>query len=247
MDPIPETARLLAELDAMTASDLTATLRRMALDVARLVPSLAALSLTLGEHGLTLALVAAGGLATERDGVEHLVAVPWVESTPPGTRDAVADVLSEERWAEQAHEASWSGVRTTLTLPLGAPGAPTGALTLYATLPGAFAGQEGGVRRVLGVHGGVAVLNGDVPFRSLADARDAPERLEDHDVVERAVGFVAAMRTVGIDEARTLLRDAASRAAIELAVLARAVLETSGRGGGGCDEIDARDVPPAGA
>lgn len=244
MDPIPQTVRLLASLDAMTESDLTATLRRMALDAALLVPSVVALSLTVGEHGLTLALIASEELMTGLDGVEHVVAGPWVASTRPDTQDAVADVLSEERWAQHAHAASWNGVRTTLTLPLGAPGTLTGALTLYATTPGAFAGREAELRKALGVHGGVAVLNGDVPFRSLADAQEALERLEDHDMVERAVGFVAATRRVGIAEARTLLRDAALRAAVDLVVLARAVLHVPEGGGPGCDAVDDGDAPP---
>ena len=116
------------------------------------------------------------------------------------------------------------GTPDVLTFSLDGELGLTGALTLYAADPGAFAGREDAVRRVLGLPGGPGVSNGDVPFRSLADARDAVERLADHDLVERAVGFVAASRRVGITEARTLLRAAALRAGVEVVLLARTIL-----------------------
>lgn len=223
MDPIPETAHLLATLDATSEADLTATLQRMARDVAQLVPSLVGLSLTLGEHGLTLTLVASDEVASALDGVQHLFGGPELDALD-GVDSAVPDVLSEERWAVYAHAASNNGVRSSLSLPLGGAGVLTGALTLYAALPRAFSGLEAVLRRTLGIQGGLSVANGDVPFRSLADAREGPSRLEDHDMVERAVGFVAASRKVGIAEARRLLHDAAQRSSVEVALLARVIL-----------------------
>ena len=207
MDPIPETARLLASLDAGRQDHLAATLRRMAQDAARLVPSLVGLSLTLGEHGLTLTLVASDDVAHALDGVQDLFGGVYGASLLEGRRTP-CPTPSEERWAEHAQAASSNGVRSTLSFPLDGDAAVTGALTLYAADPGAFDGREDAVRRVLGVPSGPGVTNGDVPFRTLADARDAVERLADHDLVERAVGFVAASRRVGIAEARTLLRSA---------------------------------------
>ncbi|MFS0699934.1 ANTAR domain-containing protein [Cellulomonas sp. 179-A 4D5 NHS] len=224
MDPIPETARLLASLDAGRQDHLAATLRRMAQDAARVVPSLVGLSLTLGEHGLTLTLVASEDVAHALDGVRDLFGGPYGASVLDGREDAVPDPLSEERWAEHAQAASSNGVRSTLSFALDGELGLTGALTLYAADPGAFAERQDAVRRVLGLPGGPGVTNGDVPFRSLADARDAVERLADHDLVERAVGFVAASRRVGIDEARMLLRAAALRAGVEVVLLARTIL-----------------------
>lgn len=233
MDPIPETARLLASLDAGRQDHLAATLRRTAQDAARLVPSLVGLSLTLGEHGLTLTLVASQDVAHALDGVQDLFGGTDRPAALDGREDAVADPLSEERWAEHAQAASSSGVRSTLSFALDGEGELPGALTLYAADPGAFAGREEAVRRVLGVRAGPGVTNGDVPFRSLADARDALERLADHDVVERAVGFVAASRRVGVVEARTLLRTAALRAGVEVVLLARTIVH--GPAGGSTD------------
>lgn len=284
MDPIPETARLLASLDGASHEHLTSTLRHMALDVARVVPSLVGLGLTLGEHGLTLVLVAPDEASTVLDGEQHPSGGPpagvaldgrddglpqpaldalaggprdvppgWPRDVPPGwPRDLLPggshdvlpggppDALSEEHWAQHAQAASSNGVRSTLSFPLDGTGALTGALTLYAAAPWAFTGREQDVRRVIGVPGGRSISNGDVPFRSLADARDALERLEDHDLVERAVGFVAAAQKIGVVDARTLLRDAAARAGVDVAVLARTVLR--GSAGAVADVLD----PPVG-
>ncbi|WP_258724680.1 ANTAR domain-containing protein [Cellulomonas sp. NS3] len=224
MDPIPETARLLASLDAGNQDRLAATMQRMAQDVARLVPSLVGLSLTLGEHGLTLALVASDDVAHALDGVQDLLGGTYAAGVLDGREDAVADPLSEERWAEHAQSSSTGRVRSTLSFPLDGEVALTGELTLYASDPAAFDGRQDAVRRTLGVQGGPAVTNGDVPFRRLTDARDAAGRLADHDLVERAVGFVAASRKVGVAEARTLLRDAATRAGVDVVLLARTIL-----------------------
>ncbi|MGW6131173.1 ANTAR domain-containing protein [Cellulomonas sp. NPDC055163] len=244
MDPIPETALLLASLDAGKQDDLVATLRRMAQDAAQLVPSLVGLSLILGEHGLTLTLVAPHLVAHALDGVQDLFGGGRGPAALDGREDAVPDPLSEERWAEHAQAASSNGVRSSLSFPLDGSAAPGGSLTLYAADPGAFDGQEDAVRRVLGLPRGPGVTNGDVPFRSLADARDAVERLADHDLVERAVGFVAASRLVGIAEARVLLRAAALRAGVEVVLLARTILH--GPGGWPVD-LDHGVVGPPGA
>lgn len=224
MDPIPETAQLLASLDAGNQDRITATMRRVAQDAARLVPSMVGLSLTLGEHGLTLTLVASDDVAHALDGVQDLLGGAYAAALLDGRGDAVADPLSEERWAEHAEATSTGSVRSSLSFRLDDEAALTGELTLYAADPGAFDGLEDAVRRVLGVQGGPGVTNGDVPFRSLADARDAAARLADHDLVERAVGFVAASRKVAVAEARTLLRAAAARAGVDVVLLASTIL-----------------------
>ncbi|GEA87780.1 ANTAR domain-containing protein [Cellulomonas cellasea] len=228
MDPIPETARLLASLDEDNQARLAATLRRTAQDAARLVPSLVGLSLTLGEHGLTLTLVASDDVAHALDGVQDRVGGASGAALLDGRGDAVPDPLSEERWAQHAHAASGNGVRSTLTFALDG----RGALTLYAAAPRAFAGREDAVRQALGVPGGPGVTNGDVPFRSLSDAQDAAARLADHGLLERAVGFVAASRKVGVDEARTLLRAAALRVGVDVVLLASTILNGPPQGVG---------------
>lgn len=228
MEPLPETRAVLHALSQSSDVDLEQELHELTLSVLELVPSCVGLSITLLRAGITVTAAASSAVACALDAVQYLDGGPCVESSVTGEPVEVPDVLDEERWRTYAATAAAGHVGSSLSLPLVDGGEVVGAANLYASEPGAFAGVQDALVRLLASPGSAVVLNGDLSFRTLDDARGAPAVLEDLGTVERAVGFVAARQRVGLAEARRRIEDAAGRAGTPTAVLARALVNQSG-------------------
>jgi GAF domain-containing protein len=224
VEPIPETLEVMRALRG-TGTDLESTMRQLADLVVELVPTCVGLSLSVPQADLTLTMVATNRRVAALDGVQYLHGGPCVDSSHDGVEIAMDDALSEERWHEFAVAAAASGVRSSLSIPLLRDGVATGAVNVYAADAHAFDGRADALRALLGRTAGIAVTDADLPFRTREAAQNAPGTLRDRDLLDTAIGFVAATNRVTVEEARRLLHDAARRATVDPVALARMVLQ----------------------
>ncbi|GAA2720765.1 GAF domain-containing protein [Cellulomonas aerilata] len=228
MEPIPETREALRSLSVTSPSDVEASMRRLAELVLELVPTAVGLSLSVREAGLTFTMVSTDERVAALDGVQYLGGGPCVDAARTGDEVAMDDSLSEQRWHEYALAACATGVRSSLSIPVLRGEEAVGALNLYAADPHGFDGRADALRALVRASTGLAAANADLSFSSRAEAQTAPGTLRERGVVDTAVGFLAASRSVSIREARQLLDDAAVRAKVDVPTLAATVLRTPG-------------------
>jgi hypothetical protein len=81
----------------------------------------------------------------------------------------------------------------------------------------------------MGTSAAEAVSNADLSFSTRLEAAAAPGRLRDRADIDTAVGLVAAMRGCDIDAARRHLTEAAARAGLSEAVVARVLVQVLAR------------------
>ena len=219
------TADVLRQLGESSDVDLVAVVTATSERVAALVPSCLGFSYSVAAEQLTFTVVATSADAAVMDSAQYLDDGPCLEAARDDAVVTVDDVLSERRWAQYAAVAGQRGVRSSLSLPLLDGGALVGTVNFYASRPGAFAGLEAQLAAIVGASAHTAITNADPTFRSLDDAARAPARLRDLAVVDRASGVLAGLRRIGIEEARALLHEAARRAGLDAADLARVVVQ----------------------
>lgn len=224
MELLPETAEALRLLGESTDVDLVAAVVGAGALVVAEVPSCLGFSYCLASEDLTFTVVSTSADAALMDAAQYLEDGPCLEAGRDDTVVRVEDVLDEGRWQQFAQTAAARGVRSSLSLPVLEDGSVVGTVNFYAALPGAFVGHEVRLAAIVGASAGVAITNADLAFRSRDDAVSALARLDDLAVVDQAIGVLAHTRHLGIDEARALLHDAARRAGLEDAVLARSMV-----------------------
>lgn len=224
MEILPETAAVLRRLGESTDVDLVAAVAGASERVVAEVPSCLGFSYCLAAEDLTFTVVATSSDAAVLDGAQYVDDGPCLEAAREESVVELPDVLDEVRWQRFAQTAAARGVRSSLSLPVLEDGELVGTVNFYAAEPGAFVGHEVRLAEIVGASAGVAITNADLPFRSRDHAVASPARLEDLVVVERAIGALAQSRHVDIEQARELLHDAARRAGVEDADLARSML-----------------------
>lgn len=224
MEPLQQTREVLSALRRTSGLDPEGAIRLLADRVVNVVPSCVGVSFTVAEFGLTFTVVASSELAAALDAAQYADSGPCVESAVTSQEVAVPDVLDERRWQTFAAATAAAGVRSSLSVPLVRDDGVLGAVNLYASDPRAFDGKEEALRAILGSGVAQAVTNADLTWRTMADATQAPRILEDHDVVERAVGYLVASQAISVAQARRKLGDAAARGSTDAATAARAIL-----------------------
>jgi hypothetical protein len=222
VEPIPETVRAIEELGPFAdGGSLLERLVEQGRRVSALVPDCIALTLASSEHAVTFALLVSrrqlGLLAALQGGNEG--------SAGPAARDREdAGLLDEETWHHHALSHAAPCVATTLTLAVREPGPLAGEVTLYGASRRAFDGHHGQLSEILGATPAGAVTNADLPFRALAEAEEAPERLRRAGTLDEAVRIVGLLQQLAPEAARQRIRDAAARAGISEEQLAEAVI-----------------------
>jgi GAF domain-containing protein len=228
MEPIPQTRAVLDQLSAVGDADLAAELTNAARRVCEVVPQCVGVSLSQLRAGLTFTLVATHARIAAIDGAQYLDGGPCVSAALLDERVEVPDLdlLDEARWAVYARAGAAAGVASSLSLPIRDAGEVTGSVNLYASTPDAFAGHSEELAAIFGAWAPGAVSNADVCFRTRLEAAAAPARLAEFDLVNQAVGMVAAAQGVDPGSARQRLRDAAARAGLSEVQIAGAVVQS---------------------
>jgi hypothetical protein len=225
--PIPETLEALDELDehadgAGLAQSLTA-----AADRAReIAPGLVGASIASRELDVTFTLVATDEEIATLDSVQYISSGPCVDAIDlgHGISTSPGGLLSESRWQDFARASAAAGVHSTLTLPVVRDGEVIATVNLYGESADTFEGRHAQLAAAFGAWAPGAVTNADLSFSTRRQAQEAPGRLEQHAWLDSATGIIAAQRDITVEEAREQLEDAARRADIPVARLARVVV-----------------------
>jgi transcriptional regulator with GAF, ATPase, and Fis domain len=227
MELLPETRAALAELVSFEDPDVEELLHDLGEQARHIVPALVGLSLGLASEGLTLTMVASGTAPAALDSAQYLDGGPCVE-VAEGRSESLEvrldDPLDEERWGLYARLGAAVGVASSLSLPLDRRGHRVGGVNLYASTSDAFNGHHEELADLMGVTAAEAVSNADLSFSTRLEAAVAPARLRDQATVDTAVGLLAAVRHSDIDTAHRRLTEAAARAGLAEAVVARVVV-----------------------
>jgi len=224
VEPIPQTREVLEQMLRVGEDDVLTDLQRMSRIAVDIVPECVGMSLGLLRHGLTFTLASSSDLIAGLDAVQYLDGGPCIDGAADGREIEIDDLLDEKAWQMFAEASAAAGVRSSLTLPiLDSAGAVLGTVNLYASAPDAFEGRVDELARALGGSAGKAVANADLSFTTRLAAAEAPERFQEQNEVDIAVGIIAESQSVNVAAAAERLRAAAARAGITEVQAARAV------------------------
>jgi GAF domain-containing protein len=227
MEPLPETRTALAEIVSFEGPDVDELLHRLGEKARAIVPELVGLSLGLSSEGLTFTLVASGSAVAAIDAAQYLDGGPCVEVTE-GRSDLLEavtdDPLDEERWGLYARVSAAAGVASSLSMPVYEEGRRVGGVNLYASTVDAFADHHDELAHLMGTTAAEAVSNADLSFSTRLEAAAAPGRLRERAIIDTAVGLLAALRHLDVETARRHLTEAAARAGLSEALVARVVV-----------------------
>ena len=190
------------------------------------LPSCVGVSITLVVDGNPFTVTATTPEMAVVDASQYLTEQgPCVAATPESGPLRVEDVLDEGRWQDFAQAAAAVGIRSSLSIPLAsADGERIGALNLYAGDVDAFRGNEERVAEMFGAHVQDVVRNADLSFMTRDLARGLPQRLDEHEKVNQAVGVLVGRRGFTPERARERMGFAARQAGIPLAAVADLVM-----------------------
>ena len=227
MEPMPETREALAEFVTLDDPDVDVLLAELGRTAHAIVPELVGLSLGLAHEGLTFTLLSSNDGVASIDAAQYVDGGPCVEVTE-GRMDSalvdMADPLDEERWQLFSQVSAASGVASSLSLPVYRHDRLVGGVNLYASGSDSFAGRQERLVEALGGRAGEAVANADLSFSTRLDAAAAPQQMRDRIEIETATGLLAARSGSDLEVAQRLLREAAARAGVSAALVARVLV-----------------------
>ena len=228
MEPLPETQDALGEFMEPDESDLGQVLSSLGRTARAIVPECVGLSLCLIREGLTFTLTATTREVAEVDAIQYVDGGPCVwEEAERGTQPtevAMDDLLDEHRWSLFARASAAAGIASSLSLTLKDDDRVVGGINLYAATADAFTGHHDELEHALGAEVGSAVRDADLGFETRRAAARAPEQLQQQNEIEVALGMLAARYHESIDDARRRLSDAAARADLSDAEVARVLI-----------------------
>jgi GAF domain-containing protein len=227
MEPIPEVREAATRLAALADEtlDLVQRLEAVAALAVTLVPSCVGVSITVLVDDDPFTVTATSADIASLDAIQYLDGGPCLHAATTDAPVILDDVLDEPRWQLYSQAAAAKGVRSSMSLPIrGAGRAPAGALNLYASDPHAFHGVQSQLAALFGVHVGELVENADLSFMTREFARELPQRLEDHEHVNQAVGVLMALHGWDPDQARERIRFAATRAGVTATEVAKIIM-----------------------
>jgi GAF domain-containing protein len=224
---MPETREALAEFVTLDDPDVDELLADLGRRAQAIVPDLVGLSLGLAHEGLTFTLLASSKGVASIDAAQYADGGPCVEVTE-GRMDSaeieVTDPMDEEQWRLFSLVSAASGVASSLSLPIYRDNALVGGANLYASTADAFTGRHEQLADALGARAAEAVTNADLSFSTRLDAAAAPQQMRDRIEIETATGLLAARSGKDLEVAQQLLREAAVRAGVPLALVARVLV-----------------------
>jgi hypothetical protein len=226
VEPIPETVEALREMTRFGDDTVARTLLNISRAVESLVPEVVGISLSLIADNLTFTMTATTGPVAELDAMQYLAGGPCDETLRTGVTHTYrgGDGVDEERWQIFARATAAAGVESTLSLPILSEGVVIAGVNLYASTPDAWDGHHEEVAEACGAWVGGAVKNADLDFTTRFQAAQTPDRLRADTEVDMAVGALMSRWEISIDQAHDRLRDAAQRAGLSDAQVARVIL-----------------------
>jgi GAF domain-containing protein len=115
-------------------------------------------------------------------------------------------------------------VASTLTLPIVEDGVVVGSVNLYGGSGRAFTGHHEAIARIFDAWAPGAVTNADLEFSTRQKAEQAPQQFRDEHDIGIAVGILVSEQGLDAANARDRLDQAAARAGVTTAQLARELI-----------------------
>ena len=203
------------------------SITRMGQRVREIVPECIALSLGLVEEGLTFTLVSETREIALLDAIQYLDGGPCVSAAEKASPQEARTVTDEDQWHLFAQAQAASGVASTLSLPMMSHGRVVCGVNLYASTPDAFDGHHEVLADACGAWAQGVVTNADLSFTTRLRAAAAPARLRERAFVDSAIGFLAAYHSVDMETAAEQIRQAAARAGVREADVAKFILDSN--------------------
>jgi GAF domain-containing protein len=153
---------------------------------------------------------------------------PCLDAGRGGVPLRIDDMRSETRWPDYAARVQEVGVLSSLSMPLPYQNTSIGALNVYATRVGAFAGDDS-MTAASSVAESIAVVvaNADAHAQLGEQAHNMRLAMESRAVIEQAKGVLMAQRHVSADEAFEMLRAASQRYNRKLRDIALGIVEST--------------------
>jgi transcriptional regulator with GAF, ATPase, and Fis domain len=229
LEPTPPSREALELLSAYGDPELTDLITDMGDAVMRLVPDCVGLSVTFLAEDLTFTLVGTDPSVLRLDAMQYLAGGPCLDAVTTGEalHLATSDILDEDRWRLFAHAEAATGVASSLSLPVMHEGQVIGSVNVYASTADAFDGHIAEVAEACEAWAPGAVMNADLSWTSRLRAAATLARMEQRALVDRAIGFVAAVQHLDTRTAATRIREAAARAGVTEPEIARIIVETA--------------------
>ena len=226
MEPAPETREALEAIGVGEDSNLAEVLEEMGKSAQAIVPDLVGLSIGLLRDGLTFTLVASSVKVGGVDATQYLSGGPCLrdDGQPDTITLDMQDLLDDQEWELFARASVASGIASSLSLPIVQDGSVVGGINLYASSAGAFEGHEDRLAAALGASAQGAVADADLSFSSRRRAALAPLQIRERGAVDTATGLLAARHHESTTRAAERVADAAARAGLSQAAVARVIL-----------------------
>jgi GAF domain-containing protein len=129
------------------------------------------------------------------------------------------------RWPRYARDSEAAGVRSTLSVPLGAAGETFGAMNLYAGSPGAFTEEHEADALLFATQASVVLANARAYWAAFELAEGLRQAMDSRAVIEQAKGKLMAQTGRTPDEAFAMLVSASQRENVKLRDVARRIVE----------------------
>jgi GAF domain-containing protein len=195
----------LARID-LREHDLNQVLTRVAELAQRTVTGADEVSVTLLDGGTGTTPAFTGPLALESDERQYQSGGPCVQAAETGEPVLVSDTATEDRWPDYVPAAVAAGVASSLSVPLPAREAVTGAINLYSRRPRAFDDDEAlSLGQSFAGYAGVAIANAHLYRTTAALARQMEAAMATRAVIEQAKGLLIGQHHCSPDEAFQLL------------------------------------------
>jgi GAF domain-containing protein len=136
----------------------------------------------------------------------------------------IDDLASDERWGAYRSDAYAHGLRSSLSMPIGANGQIVGALNLYSTEPRAFTAEHR-TRAARVADRAAGALS--VATRMAAQVRlseQLRQALESRAVIDQAIGVIMAQQRCSAQQAFAVLRSASQNRNIKLRTVATGIV-----------------------
>lgn len=215
--------RYLSDQDLTTAMHhLARTAHQVVLTAAGAVISM------LCENGTGHAIASTNTMvaSTETTQVE-LGMGPSQDAWTTGRSQRIDDTTTDPRWAQWQAAAAETGIRSVLSTPMACFDRRLGALTVYATTPGAFGGPEVRVLELL-ADAAATLLGAAEPLQTPVHRSSPWEKtLGSQELMGLAVGVLMTRDQLSPETARAALVEAADTQERGLAEIATAVTDTT--------------------
>jgi NarL family two-component system response regulator LiaR len=210
-------------------ADVGAEFARRAARVTTLVPQCLGMTLASTERDVSFTVVASSPEVAALDAVQYLSSGPCVTAAEAGRvltcrRDELAQVPT---WGPFAEATAAAGVSSTLSLPLARDGKVVGTVNLYGATDDAFEASQEAVAAEFEDWAPRAASEARLPERRVT-VENMAQHLDDDLDIKAATSRLARERTISLHRARQQLDDAAHRAGVTKAELARTVRRRPG-------------------